>query len=130
MVNAKSQTDPFQGKTIIVSFQKKSDIVKGYFRFTDETKWISFCGLDGFVLLLEEILNQKQARIEPLRGQSSGPHQIELVESYPNSPKIVVVIHLLYRQNFSMQGELCFSNNKAVCFRSALELMFLLREIL
>lgn len=89
-------------------------------------------GLDGLLLRLEELMDR-----------NGFPHRPEKLHSIPGAHKKryrpadcpmlrigrTVSIHIYYRQYCSMQGELCLQDGQKVWFRSALELLVLLQQV-
>lgn len=129
---SKPQPGISHSETVLVSFRVEGGTAKGAFRFAEETFWVPFCGLDDLMMNLEEELEQKEPRWEAFRslGGRCSRHREKLASYSPQSrPKYTAIIRIYYRQHLSMQGELEVSAGKRVCFRSALELMFLLREL-
>ncbi|HIV20344.1 MAG TPA: hypothetical protein IAC82_13680 [Candidatus Merdivicinus intestinigallinarum] len=120
-----------RGETALVSFSMERRTAKGAFRFAEETSWVPFQGLDDLVMSLEEELERRDPRLEAFRRlrsrRSEKRERLAAYTPYPR-PQHTVTIRVYYRQHFSMQGELCLGGGKRVCFRSALELMFLLRQ--
>ena len=111
-------------------------------------KPIAFHGLDDLLLTLDDVLDEivQPARWCELRTVSSEKKKTSANTNAPTERKLyhppeelsrvhgkvgTAAIRIYARQNASMQGELQFSGKErrqAICFRSALELLHLLRE--
>ena len=107
-------------------------IAEGYFHPSgDPEAKKPYCGLDGLLLGLEELAEtQGRPRREKLRcipGVRRKPYRPAY---WPDDrPGYTVSVRICFRQHCSMQGELCLQGGQKVRFRSALELLFLLRQV-
>ena len=115
---------------------------------------VSFRGIHGLILSLDEVCEmvgapmatteprflqkEREQQYRALRGkrQKSSGKVLEKEEvagnlyPYVTAAKEVILIHVLFRQNSSMQGRLrCnYTGTHYIAFRSALELMRMLEE--
>ncbi len=107
-------------------------IAEGYFHPSgDPGAKKPYCGLDGLLLGLEELAEtQGRPRREKLRcipGVPRKPYRSAYCTA--DGSVFTVSVRICFGQHCSMQGELCLQGGQKVRFRSALELLFLLRQV-
>ena len=115
---------------------------------------VSFGGIHGLILALDEVCEmvgapmatteprflqkERELQYRALRGnqQKKSGKVLEKEEvagnldPYVTAAKEVILVHVLFRQNSSMQGRLrcSYTGTRYIAFRSALELMRMLEE--
>lgn len=112
---------------------------------------VSFIGLDQLILRLDEVCervgapkattdprflqNERERQYRELRGKPrENPDRIKIAKAvfpYVAAAKKVILVHVMFRQNASMQGRIqcSYAGERYVSFRSALELLRMLDEI-
>lgn len=117
--------------TAVVRFSLSEGAAEGYFQIAGCSDALApFRGLDDLVLRLEAELERREPRKDALRSLP-GYARGEEPDAYMPVVRLrhAVSIRVYYRQHFSMQGELCIQGGRRVFFRSALELLRLLRQL-
>ena len=107
-------------------------IAEGYFHPSGDLEAKRpYCGLDGLLLGLEELAErQGRPRRERLRCIPEIRRKPYQPAYWPDErPGCTVSIRVYFRQHCSMQGELCLQGGQRACFRSALELLVMLRQV-
>ncbi len=111
-------------------------VIRGEFQSLYLGGWAPFSGLDHLVMLLDAQMEEAdfpQSSLATRRICDAKPKS-ELLKTAPaafpeGSPGAALVeLRVLFRQHGSMQGQLIY-RKQTVSFRSALELMWMLRDI-
>ena len=107
-------------------------IAEGYFHPSgDPEAKKSYRGLDDLLVGIDELADhQDRPRREKLRhipGVCKKTYQPAYLPD--DRPGYTVSIRIYFRQHCSMQGELCLQGSQRVCFRSGLELLVLLQQV-
>ena len=110
---------------------------------------VSFRGIHGLILALDEVcemvgtpmatteprflLNEREQQYRALKGKQKILTKEDVAaKMFPcvTAAKAVILVHVLFRQNSSMQGRLqcSYTGARYIAFRSALELMRMLDE--
>lgn len=125
--------------TVAGSFQapvriwSAGESAEGYFHLSEAPEEpFPYRGLDGLLLALDELMDRQNRLRRPERLRSiAGVHRESPRLTYRPSVQagFTVSLRIFFRQHYSMQGELCLQSGQKVCFRSALELLHLLRQV-
>lgn len=138
---------PEYAATMILCFdQWENDMAVGrlwtFFRSTS----IPFHGLDNLLFIMDAMMDQveqpmpwmarrhvKESTNPYSGGEKVAPQrtvvQIRKPVSFSPGQLATIAVRVYTRQHATMQGTLRVEGNRTVCFRSGLELLYLLREI-
>lgn len=139
---------PEYASTMILCFDRlENDIPDGYLWTFYQSAPIAFHGLDNLVSIMDDVMDQAQqpmpwAAHRHIKTQAVPHPDRKAIRSQQNSINIqkqlsfrsgklaTISVRVYTRQHATMQGALHLEENQTICFRSALELMYLLRELL
>lgn len=128
-----------ESAAMLIKFDSYKDhAAKGKVQTLYYKRPFEFGSLDQLLMIIDEVLDLTGFEKEPvdsrsLYGNEEGKKIFcideDIYEKKAESFQGDLIVRVLYRQHSSMQGEICI-NEKAVYFRSALELLRLLYEFL
>lgn len=130
---------PEYAATMILCFDRwEDDIAIGSLWTFFQSTPIPFHGLDNLLFIMDAMMDQAEQPMpwmtrrhikEQARPHSDRRTQIQNPLSFRPGLLSTVSVRIYTRQHATMQGALRVEGNQEVCFRSGLELLYLLREI-
>lgn len=108
-------------------------IAEGLITSIPDKQEIPFCGLDQAVLIIEELMDQKQRTIPDYRSIDVHKENRSWLDNHiclkPQGSSRSFLIRVYGRQHRSLQGEVR-AGEETCCFRSGMELMRLMHQYL
>ena len=130
---------PEYAATMILCFDRwVNDMAVGSLWTFFQSAPIPFRGLDNLLFIMDAMMDQAEQPIswmarrhikEQRRLHSGRRAQIQKPLSFRPGLLATVSVRIYIRQHATMQGALRVEGNREICFRSGLELLYLLREI-